>query len=222
MPRPPRFTYPRAVHHVTLRCNNREFLFDPASFELFLVLLQETRRRFPLSLFHYCLMTNHVHSRPHAPRGDAMSGTLRRPLPQRGGATLGRVRHIASRRAAAGMCWLLPVGCADTLSTAMHWLSTTFVGRFNRAPGGASAISGKGASAARSSRGIRSLTVAALFGATRVSKWPFSRYLTAAHRMGIRSLTVAARMAQPRAGGPRGNAGGVPVEWARGIACGGP
>jgi putative transposase len=27
------------------------------------------------------------------------------------------------------------VGCADTLSTAMHWLSTTFVGRFNRARG---------------------------------------------------------------------------------------
>ena len=61
MPRPPRFTYPHAVHHVPLRCNNREFLFDSASFDLFLSLLPETRRRFPLSLFHYCLMTNHVH-----------------------------------------------------------------------------------------------------------------------------------------------------------------
>jgi putative transposase len=77
---------------VTLRCNSREFLFDPASFELFLSLLQETRRRFPLSLFHYCLMTNHVHL-------------------------------------------FLQVGLADTLSRAMHWLSTTFVGRFNRGRG---------------------------------------------------------------------------------------
>ena len=90
MPRPPRFTYPRAVHHVTLRCNNREFLFDPGSFQAFLSVLQETRQRFPLSLFHYCLMTNHVHL-------------------------------------------LFRVGRADTLSAAMHWLSTTFVGRFNRA-----------------------------------------------------------------------------------------
>jgi hypothetical protein len=51
MPRAPRFTYPHAVHHVTLRCNNREFLFEPAWFEIFVSLLEETRRRFPLSLF---------------------------------------------------------------------------------------------------------------------------------------------------------------------------
>jgi putative transposase len=80
------------MHHVTLRCNNREFLFDPASFELFRELLAETRRRFPLSLFHYALLTNHVH-----------------------------------------LC--LQVGLADTLSRAMHWLSTTFIGRFNRERG---------------------------------------------------------------------------------------
>ncbi len=35
MPRPPRFSYAHAVHHVTLRCNNREFLFAEPTFALF-------------------------------------------------------------------------------------------------------------------------------------------------------------------------------------------
>ena len=61
MPRPPRFTYPRAVHHVTLRCNNREFLFADPWFARFVELLQEARASFPIRLFHYCVMTNHVH-----------------------------------------------------------------------------------------------------------------------------------------------------------------
>ena len=63
MPRPPRFTCPHAVHHVTLRCNNRERLSEAASFERLVWLLQETRRRSPLSLFHYCLMTNRARGR---------------------------------------------------------------------------------------------------------------------------------------------------------------
>jgi putative transposase len=61
MPRPPRFTYAHAVHHVTLRCNNREFLFSDPAFEAFVDLLRQARGRFPLSLYSYCLMTNHVH-----------------------------------------------------------------------------------------------------------------------------------------------------------------
>jgi len=61
MSRPPRFTYAGALHHVTLRCNNREFLFTDASFERFLDVLQRARGKFPLALYHYCLMTNHVH-----------------------------------------------------------------------------------------------------------------------------------------------------------------
>ena len=89
MPRPPRFSYAHAVHHVTLRCNNREFLFTEPTFALLPPLLQEARARFPLALYHYCLMTNHVHL-------------------------------------------LFKVGRDDTLSKAMHWLSTSFTRRFNR------------------------------------------------------------------------------------------
>jgi len=87
--RPPRLSYARAVHHVTLRCNNREFLFSVPSFELYLDILQEARARFPLRLYNYCLMTNHVHL-------------------------------------------LFKVGRGDTLSAAMHWISSTFTRRFNK------------------------------------------------------------------------------------------
>jgi putative transposase len=90
--RPPRFSYAHAVHHVTLRCNNREFLFTDSSFAPFLRILQEARARFPLRLYDYCLMTNHVHL-------------------------------------------LFKAGQDDTLSKAMHWLSTSFVRRFNKAAG---------------------------------------------------------------------------------------
>jgi putative transposase len=89
MPRPPRLTYPGAVHHVTLRCNNREFLFEPPSLLLFQRFLRKARERFPLLLYNYCLMTNHVHL-------------------------------------------LFEVGKDDTLSKAMHWLSTSFTRRFNQ------------------------------------------------------------------------------------------
>jgi REP-associated tyrosine transposase len=61
MPRPRRFSYPRAVHHVTLRCNNKEFLFDADSQRLFLNYVQRTRDRFQIRLHNFCIMTNHVH-----------------------------------------------------------------------------------------------------------------------------------------------------------------
>jgi len=92
MPRPPRFSYAQALHHVTLRCNNREFLFADPWFADFAQLLQETRAKFRIKLFSYCVMTNHVHMVVQVPE-------------------------------------------EDTLSKAMHWLSTTFVRRFNRATG---------------------------------------------------------------------------------------
>ena len=61
MPRPPRCTYAQALHHVTLRCNNREFLFEEPWFTQFTRLVQEARAKVPIRLYHYCLMTNHMH-----------------------------------------------------------------------------------------------------------------------------------------------------------------
>jgi len=76
MSRPPRFTYAHAVHHVTLRCNNREFLFTVPSFELFLEIVQQARTKFPIALYNYCLMTNHVHLLFKVGTDDALSETM--------------------------------------------------------------------------------------------------------------------------------------------------
>ena len=73
MSRRPRFSYAHAVHHVTLRCNNREFLFTVPSFELFLNILQRAREKFPIALYNYCLMTNHVHLFLKVGRDDTLS-----------------------------------------------------------------------------------------------------------------------------------------------------
>ena len=56
-----RLTYPGALHHVTMRCNNKEFLFDADSMRLFLELLCYCCQKFQVPLYNYCLMTNHVH-----------------------------------------------------------------------------------------------------------------------------------------------------------------
>ena len=61
MGRPLRFTYAGALHHTTLRCNNKEFLFESASQQLFLELLVEACELLDVRLHNYCLMTNHVH-----------------------------------------------------------------------------------------------------------------------------------------------------------------
>ena len=80
IPRPPRFSYAHALHHVTLRCNNREFLFTEPTFALFPPLLAEARARFPLALYNYCLMTNHVHLLFRVGRDDTLSKAMHWPL----------------------------------------------------------------------------------------------------------------------------------------------
>jgi putative transposase len=76
MSTPLRLSYENALHHVTLRCNNREFLFTDASFVLFRDILQEARRKFLLALYNYCLMTNHVHLFFRVPAADTLSKAM--------------------------------------------------------------------------------------------------------------------------------------------------
>ena len=64
MPRRPRRSQHRdgACYHVMSRGHNREVVFaDQADFEKFLGLLAEAQERFPMQLYHYCLMSNHFH-----------------------------------------------------------------------------------------------------------------------------------------------------------------
>src|SRR5947208_16565465 len=51
-----------AAYHLMTRGHNREALFrDADDTRYFLGLLDRYRRRFGLRLYHYCLMTNHIH-----------------------------------------------------------------------------------------------------------------------------------------------------------------
>ena len=64
MPRVPRRQQQTeaACYHVITRGHNRETLFaDAADFRYFLELLGRYRDRFHWQLYHYCLMSNHVH-----------------------------------------------------------------------------------------------------------------------------------------------------------------
>ena len=61
MGRSQRLAFRGALYHATMRCNNKEFLFEEESLRLFLENLAEACRLHNVALFNYCLMTNHVH-----------------------------------------------------------------------------------------------------------------------------------------------------------------
>jgi putative transposase len=64
MPRTPRKLQqtPSACYHIMNRGHNREAVFaDAEDSRYFLYLLDRYRSRFPLQLYHYCLMRNHFH-----------------------------------------------------------------------------------------------------------------------------------------------------------------
>ena len=62
MPRPPRLLVDQGVYHLIARGNNRQWLFaEPAAFNYFLALLSRAKSRYPAKLYHYCIMSNHVH-----------------------------------------------------------------------------------------------------------------------------------------------------------------
>lgn len=62
MPRRPRQFAPDVAYHVIARGNNRQALFRKrADFERYLFFLSSLKTAHPFRLYHYCLMTNHVH-----------------------------------------------------------------------------------------------------------------------------------------------------------------
>ena len=62
MPRPPRVFSAEAAYHIISRGNNRQSLFKrPEDFRYFLFILRELKREYQFYVYHYCLMTNHVH-----------------------------------------------------------------------------------------------------------------------------------------------------------------
>ena len=62
MPRRPRQLLDGGCYHLIARGNNRQFLFtEEATFEYFLDLVAQAKTRYPAKLYHYCLMSNHIH-----------------------------------------------------------------------------------------------------------------------------------------------------------------
>ena len=62
MPRPPRQLVDGGYYHLIARGNNRLFVLALAEgFVSFTHLLGQGKAKYPAQLFHYCLMTNHLH-----------------------------------------------------------------------------------------------------------------------------------------------------------------
>jgi putative transposase len=62
MPRTRRLIDDFSVNHVLCRGNNQQRIFWLAEdFEAYLTLIERYKREHPVSIFHYCLMPNHVH-----------------------------------------------------------------------------------------------------------------------------------------------------------------
>ncbi|HIK43018.1 transposase [Thermoleptolyngbya sp. M55_K2018_002] len=62
MPRQPRQLRPGSCHHVTIRCNNREFRFTKPEYrEVLLYAIQKCQDKYAFKLYALCIMSNHVH-----------------------------------------------------------------------------------------------------------------------------------------------------------------
>ena len=73
MPRKPRELSPTGVYHWISRGINRKNLFHgPKDYTFFLGLLGEYSKKLGISVYHYCLMTNHIHLLIWAPDIDSL------------------------------------------------------------------------------------------------------------------------------------------------------
>ena len=79
MPRISRVVIPGLPHHVTQRGNGRQVTFlSDADRCLYLDLLRRYRRQYGLSVWAYCLMSNHIHLLAVPEREDSLRRTLGR------------------------------------------------------------------------------------------------------------------------------------------------
>jgi putative transposase len=79
MPRKPRLFSPEIAYHVICRGNNRQTIFRKSEdFTYYLFLLKFLKEEFVFDVYHYCLMSNHVHMLMRFPTLQAF-----RKVPQR-------------------------------------------------------------------------------------------------------------------------------------------
>ncbi len=62
MPRGPRLLLSKSYYHITTRGNNRNNVFkEDEDFLFYLDLIGKYKKQYPLDIYHYCLMSNHIH-----------------------------------------------------------------------------------------------------------------------------------------------------------------
>ncbi len=62
MPRSARLVINNTYYHILTRGNNRQQLFkEEKDFNYFLKLISDSKSEFEFDLYHYCLMSNHIH-----------------------------------------------------------------------------------------------------------------------------------------------------------------
>jgi REP element-mobilizing transposase RayT len=73
-----RIDYPKAIHHVTQRGNDRQLLFEtPADYQVFLDTLAECVARYRWQVLSYCLMPTHLHLLVQTPGANLSLGMRR-------------------------------------------------------------------------------------------------------------------------------------------------
>ena len=74
MPRTARVAFPSMVYHVISRGNNREWVFNEVGdFERYLEICRRYKEKFEFRLYHWVLMSNHVHLILETPEKSSLS-----------------------------------------------------------------------------------------------------------------------------------------------------
>ncbi len=68
MPRKPRIMSPTGIYHIILRSVNQHIIFEEDSdYQKFLYILSDSKRKYDIDIYAYCLMDNHIHILMNSP-----------------------------------------------------------------------------------------------------------------------------------------------------------
>ena len=78
MPRRARFTIEAGIYHILSRGNNQQVIFHKdEDYQEFLTILSFYKKKYELEIYHYVLMSNHMHLIVKAPDGKGLSEAMR-------------------------------------------------------------------------------------------------------------------------------------------------
>ena len=99
MPRAARLTSENLIYHITIRSNNRDWIFcDDDDFNGYLDLVRRYRERYQLKVFHWVIMNNHLHLLLWAADGTKLSKAMQ-------GLALAYTSRFNRKYARVGQLW---------------------------------------------------------------------------------------------------------------------